>query len=146
MASANQRQVAGDHYKKAKYQHWDFAADNRLGYFEGQITKYVTRWREKNGIQDLEKALHFADKLYELLGSASYTAPPKRQMYNFNEFATVYALGKTEARIVTICSLYTEPHHFLEVRSLLKDLIADEKEQLKREWGGVGNRGSSIEV
>lgn len=63
-ASANERQVGGNHYA-GKMQHWDYVVSNSLGYFEGQITKYVTRWRKKNGLEDLHKAKHFLDKLIE---------------------------------------------------------------------------------
>lgn len=63
--NANDKQVGGQHYKSS-IQHWDYVAANGLGYFEGQITKYVTRWRSKGGIEDLRKARHFLDKLIEL--------------------------------------------------------------------------------
>lgn len=63
--TVNDKQVGGSHYK-SKIQHWDYVVANGLGYFEGQITKYVTRWRGKNGVEDLRKALHFLDKLIEL--------------------------------------------------------------------------------
>lgn len=62
---ANDRQVGGSHYK-AKTQHWDIVAEHDLDYFQGQITKYVMRWKKKNGLQDLEKARHFLDKYIEL--------------------------------------------------------------------------------
>jgi hypothetical protein len=65
MSSANETQVAGTHYRSA-IQHWDFVAARGLGYFEGQVTKYLTRWRKKNGVQDLQKARHFLAKLLEL--------------------------------------------------------------------------------
>lgn len=67
---ANDRQVGGEHYRKhgaTGEQHWDRIW--RLyghGYFIGCITKYVERYRDKNGIQDLEKARHYLDKLIEL--------------------------------------------------------------------------------
>ncbi len=64
--SANARQVGGGHYQKQKIQHWDYVAANDLDYFQGQVTKYVSRWKNKNGIQDLEKARHFLDKYIEL--------------------------------------------------------------------------------
>ena len=69
--SANDRQIGGSHYKKGGEEHWD--RQWRLygrGYFVGCITKYVERYHEKNGIQDLEKAKHFLDKLIELEGAA----------------------------------------------------------------------------
>lgn len=62
---ANSRQVGGKHYA-FPIQHWDFVASNDLDYFQGQITKYVARWKRKGGIQDLEKARHFLDKYIEL--------------------------------------------------------------------------------
>ncbi len=63
--NANSRQVGGEHYKGA-IQHWDYALlalENR--YLEGNVTKYVARHRKKAGLQDLEKALHYLDKLIE---------------------------------------------------------------------------------
>ena len=65
MNSANQKQVGGTHYAGTT-QHWDMvlsALDNR--YLEGNATKYLARWRKKNGVQDLEKAEHYLEKLIE---------------------------------------------------------------------------------
>jgi hypothetical protein len=62
--NANTRQVGGKHYQKP-IQHWDFVIANGIPYMEAQVVKYVFRWREKNGVQDLEKARHFLDKLIE---------------------------------------------------------------------------------
>src|SRR5215469_10587897 len=66
--SANQRQVGGDHYQ-SQIQHWDYVIANNLDYFQAQITKYVTRWKKKGGIRDLEKALHFLEKYIEVAKS-----------------------------------------------------------------------------
>lgn len=64
--SANEIQVAGSHYKTKAIQPWDYIAANELGYFEGNIVKYVSRWRDKGGVQDLRKAQHYLEKLIEL--------------------------------------------------------------------------------
>lgn len=64
--NANSRQVGGKHYGLTDYQHWDFVADFNLDYFQGQVTKYIIRWKEKNGLEDLLKARHFLDKYIEL--------------------------------------------------------------------------------
>lgn len=64
--SANNNQVGGDHYKKKAIQTWDYIAANQIPYLEGNIIKYVSRWRDKGGIKDLEKARHYLDKLIEL--------------------------------------------------------------------------------
>jgi len=63
--SANEKQVGGDHYRRP-IQPWDFIAANDLDFFQGSIIKYVTRFRNKNGIEDLEKAKHYLEKLIEL--------------------------------------------------------------------------------
>lgn len=67
MGTANERQVGGSHYKRPGIvEHWDIVAQHQLDYFQGQITKYVMRWRDKGGLQDLEKAQHFLEKYIEL--------------------------------------------------------------------------------
>jgi hypothetical protein len=64
--SANDVQVGGAHYKGTAMQPWDFIVSNGLGYLEGNVVKYVTRHRAKNGIQDLQKAQHYLAKLIEV--------------------------------------------------------------------------------
>lgn len=76
MTAANEIQVGGDHYKAKPIQPWDFIAANHLGFFEGNIVKYVTRWRDKGGINDLKKARHYLDKLIELEHNSSTTQNP----------------------------------------------------------------------
>lgn len=62
---ANARQHGGDHYKKMAYEHWDFVCDTNQPYLIGCATKYASRWRSKNGHQDLEKMIHYLDKADE---------------------------------------------------------------------------------
>ena len=61
-------QVAGSHYKDLKIQPVEYIHANNLGYAEGNVIKYVTRWRKKDGRRDLEKARHYIDLLLELEG------------------------------------------------------------------------------
>ena len=63
---AKNKQVSGTHYKDKDIQPWDYIAANKLGYFEGNVVKYVSRWKGKGGIEDLKKARHYLDKLIEL--------------------------------------------------------------------------------
>lgn len=70
MSAANEKQVGGRHYGGGVIQHWDYvrlALDNR--YLEGNASKYIFRWRRKNGIQDLEKAHHYIEKIREVFGN-----------------------------------------------------------------------------
>ena len=63
--SADAIQIGGQHYKKMGIQHWSYVLANNIPYMEAQIIKYVSRWRDKNGIEDLRKARHFLAKLIE---------------------------------------------------------------------------------
>lgn len=69
--AANDRQVGGNHYRKASgEQHWDrlirlWGWPRAKVYFIGQATKYLERHEDKNGLQDLEKAAHFCQKIVE---------------------------------------------------------------------------------
>lgn len=69
--NVNAIQYGGNHYKSKAIQPWDYVAANNLGYFEGSIIKYVSRWKDKNGIEDLHKARHFLDKLIEVASAKS---------------------------------------------------------------------------
>jgi Protein of unknwon function (DUF3310) len=62
---ANDVQIGGDHYKKGRIQPWDYILANDIGYLEGTAIKYLTRWKYKNGVEDLKKARHFIDKAIE---------------------------------------------------------------------------------
>lgn len=64
--TANTKQIGGLHYQSKVIQPWDYIAVNNLGYFEGNVVKYVSRWREKGGVEDLRKAQHYLQKLIEL--------------------------------------------------------------------------------
>lgn len=63
-SDANERQIGGSHYAGG-YQHWDFVREMGLDYLQGCATKYVARWRKKNGVEDLYKALHYTEKRAE---------------------------------------------------------------------------------
>lgn len=65
--SANERQIGGDHYGGGDYQYWDFASDLKFPYLVGCAGKYVFRWHRKGReLEDLDKALHFLDKIIEV--------------------------------------------------------------------------------
>ena len=59
-------QVGGQHYASMKIQPVEFAFHNNLSFLQGSVIKYITRYKQKNGKQDLEKAKHFIDLLIQL--------------------------------------------------------------------------------
>lgn len=64
--SANDRQVGGDHYRRlGRLQPWDVWFAWELNPFQASILKYVVRYPKKGGVEDLEKAKHYLEKLIE---------------------------------------------------------------------------------
>lgn len=64
---ANDIQIGGDHYKKhGDLQPWDVIVAWNLGYLDGTALKYIARWRDKGGINDIKKAIHFLEKFIEV--------------------------------------------------------------------------------
>lgn len=64
--SAFQEQEGGDHYKHMPIQVVAYNHKNGIGYMEGNVIKYVSRWRRKGGVEDLKKARHYLDLLIEM--------------------------------------------------------------------------------
>ena len=68
--SARESQVGGDHYKSKSIQPWDamqawMSQEAFMGFLQGNIIKYIARWQEKGGYDDLRKARHYLDKMIE---------------------------------------------------------------------------------
>lgn len=63
--SALDTQVGGSHYKGFKIQPVEFIHQNGIGYMAGNVIKYVSRYQDKNGIEDLKKARHYIDMMIE---------------------------------------------------------------------------------
>ena len=61
-----EKQVGGSHYKELKIQPIEFIHANNIPFCEANAIKYLCRWRNKNGIEDLKKAKHYIDLLIEL--------------------------------------------------------------------------------
>jgi len=74
---ANDRQVGGEHYKKGGEEHWDRAWRLNYDCFQYIITKWVERWKEKGGIQDLLKAQHAIEKYIEVVQAETPATPAR---------------------------------------------------------------------
>lgn len=68
--SAKDEQIGGSHYKENAIQPIEFIFQNEIGFAEGNVIKYVTRWNKKNGVEDLKKARHYLDLLIEFVESS----------------------------------------------------------------------------
>jgi hypothetical protein len=136
MSDANKRQVGGGHYK-TRFEHWDFVIEclgNR--YLEGQITKYVTRWRKKNGLQDLEKAIHFADKLieanvaYEVRPIGSSRVLARRSLA---EYFDANDIRGHDADVIRTIATWTTMADLTFARSMLGSMANAERQRLNHE-------------
>jgi len=60
-------QVGGDHYSKLAIQPVEYITANKLTYLQGNVIKYITRFKDKGTpLQDLQKAKHYIELLIEL--------------------------------------------------------------------------------
>lgn len=57
------KQIGGDHYKKHDIQPFDIIREYNLDFFEGNAIKYILRHKDKNGIEDLQKAIHYLEEV-----------------------------------------------------------------------------------
>ena len=64
--SALDKQVAGKHYKDFVIQPIEFITKNNISFIEGNIIKYICRWQDKGGVEDLDKVIHYVELLKEL--------------------------------------------------------------------------------
>ena len=61
--SIRSKQIGGNHYKNKKLQPWDIIDALDLTFYEGNTLKYLLRYKEKNGVEDLKKAIHYIEKI-----------------------------------------------------------------------------------
>ena len=59
------KQIGGNHYLKYKIQPVEFIIKNNIGFVEGNVIKYILRFKDKGGIADLEKAKHYIELLID---------------------------------------------------------------------------------
>ena len=67
-SKAEDIQVGGQHYKGLAIQPARYCHKNKLGKLEGDVIAYVTRWRNKGGIEDLKKAIHSIELIIQYEG------------------------------------------------------------------------------
>tara|TARA_R110002033_G_scaffold21066_1_gene52702 strand:- start:33 stop:422 length:390 start_codon:yes stop_codon:yes gene_type:complete len=63
---ATDEQVGGSHYKDCAIQPIDYIVKNKLDFLEGNVVKYITRHKEKDGPEDIKKVIHYAQLILEL--------------------------------------------------------------------------------
>jgi hypothetical protein len=66
------KQIDGNHYKEMGIQPWEIAERSDLDYFEMNVVKYILRWRKKDGLIDLDKVIHYIERIKELALQGHY--------------------------------------------------------------------------
>lgn len=122
--SANNMQIGGSHYQSG-YQHWDLIEEHGIGYLEAAASKYVTRWRRKDGRKDLEKALHYTDKLIELHKRG--VRPPRgvASAAAVKRFGEINKLTVTERSVVHWLCRWSDLEHLEIARSGIVSLLSE---------------------
>lgn len=126
---AEVEQVGGSHYAAA-FQHWDWAGATRLPYLEGCASKYLPRWRQKNGVEDLRKAQSYLKKaLAEAQDSGEMDRLAGYRLHLDHDlrerFISSAEVPPREAEIIGLIDVMTEPGDVDHIVSLLEDLIED---------------------
>lgn len=125
--SANDKQIGGTHYAEGgDIQHWDWVIINGMGYLEGVASKYVARYRKKNGRQDLEKALHYVQKLQEAF-AAGHVSPRGQfadKKLTTRQFAERNGLNAAEEVTCKLLATWRGRSDLVQIELLVKNLIA----------------------
>ena len=98
--SALDEQVGGHHYKKLGVQPVEFISAINANFFQGNVIKYVTRYKDKNGIKDLEKAKHYLELMKELKPQTDTKLHGDYIMAAIVNYSTSNNLGTLETDII----------------------------------------------
>lgn len=128
--NANEKQVGGTHYKSS-YQHWDFMTETQLEYLPATATKYLSRWKKKNGLEDLYKAKHYIDKYIEVM-----TAREKKLLDETAAFISLNEIyGKEQYAIYSLIHYKIGNLTRLNIAAeLVQQLINDEKYRIEQKF------------
>ncbi len=99
--SSLEKQIGGNHYKKFKIQPIEFIILNNLNFLEGNVVKYVCRYRFKDGLRDLEKAKHYIEMLIEFRDRC-------REEMSSIEFNSANNLESLEAEVIERIWFYSK--------------------------------------
>jgi hypothetical protein len=116
-----------------------------MGCLEYAATKHVTRWRKKDGIRDLEKGLHYLEKLievyeiYDIYRNESH----ERIEEEVHKFSDANDLSDAEEAFVMLMCTYADKNNLIEARDILLWIMSMEPQKLREEptWPGTPEDG-----
>lgn len=130
--NASDRQVGGSHYrvKKGGVGHWDYCVEVNVPYLEGCATKYLTRWRKKNGLQDLEKVEHFIQKRLESWHThVGILKGANKKEALFKRFCEDNSIPHEERCIIDQVMHWKRPDQLIAAIEMVRKLIIIAKEE-----------------
>lgn len=92
-------QVGGSHYKNLKMQPIEFIVKAKLSFMQGNIVKYISRYKHKNGEQDVEKCMHYAQLAIDL----NDAGPDYRMLNLAYSYCKVNAFSNYQTNIIIAC-------------------------------------------
>lgn len=136
--SQNDRQVGGGHYGGKEFQHWDWAVANfGPAYLAAQVTRYIVRWKLKNGREDIEKAGHYLEKLMEIhaQGVPFPTRLGQHQAKQLDQLVAMYKLNEDEMIACDIMVTYRHLADLYAANIAIQNIIEGSKksEQINAE-------------
>lgn len=87
----SKKQIGGNHYKKYAIEPWKFIRENLLNPFQANVIRYVVRYQDKNGIEDLQKIIHYCEMEIELIKSKKKKELPDDSPTKEEEWAQMIA-------------------------------------------------------
>ena len=125
--SALDVQISGDHYKSMKIQPVEFITANNIPFLEGNVIKYVCRHMSKNGLSDIDKAIHYLELIKELRYN--------EELKKWNQIHSISMISKEEITEKSFDDLkiildeklnifFIENGEFYKIREILKDVMS----------------------
>lgn len=140
--NASARQVGGSHYV-SDFQHWDYCVIVNVPNLEYAASKYVLRWRKKNGFVDLEKAKHYIEKRLESFHSyIGVLKGANKKTELFNRMCLANDSTPEEVIIMDAIMHWKRPDQLIETLAMIDRYIHQEKrkEKAKKETEGEATR------
>lgn len=116
-------EIGGTHYEKKKWQPINLIVKLELNFIQGNIVKYVTRYKDKNGLEDLRKALH-----YSQLGGTLKPINNALEIPESIQQIHDYCLQNNLPRATPAIFIYTLHQNWPMVYNLIEELIHKEYE------------------
>ena len=125
--SANNKQVGGGHYRTVKkdgVQHWDYCVVVNVPNLEYAATKYLTRWYKKNGLQDIQKAVHYMEKRIESFRNhVGIVKGANRNQGLFNRYIEDNQIPHHEREVIDLIMHWKGVDQLEDILSRLQNLL-----------------------